>query len=132
MSKRTSPYERELDGILRSLEGRPSLLLHACCAPCSSYVIEYLAPYFDITLFYYNPNIHPAVEYDRRLQELKEFLPRFPAARGMALVEGAYDAEDFYRATRAREELDLQHEAEKGERCRRCYEFRMKAAYRIK
>ena len=146
MSKRTSPYERELDQILASLgglaagkpvdagggtAGKPGLLLHACCAPCSSYVIEYLAPYFEITIFYYNPNIHPQAEYDRRLEELKCFLPRFPAARGIRLVEGGYDPEDFYRATRAREEAALQHEAEKGERCRRCYALRLEAAYRF-
>ena len=155
MSKRSSPYERELDQILDSLPGmsgqsgglaeplgqdgtgndgkqspKPTLLLHACCAPCSSYVIEYLAGYFAITLFYYNPNIHPATEYDRRLQELKDFLPRFPAAKGISLIEGAYEPEDFFRATGVREEPDLRQEAEKGERCRRCYELRLRAAYR--
>ncbi|MBQ9538298.1 MAG: epoxyqueuosine reductase QueH, partial [Treponema sp.] len=135
MSKRTSPYERELDVILSALEGKgvpakPRLLLHACCAPCSSYVVEYLAGYFDMTLFYYNPNIHPKAEYERRLEELKGFLPRFPVASGVRLVEEAYEPEDFFRATGAREEPVLAHEAEKGERCRRCYEFRMKAAYR--
>lgn len=159
MSKRSSPYERELDQILASLpgqaadaglrpaelvrpsagvlplpeggapEGKPSLLLHACCAPCSSYVIEYLAPYFAITLFYYNPNIHPKAEYDRRLQELRDFLPRFPAARGIRLVEAGYDPEDFFTAAGVREEPDLRNEAEKGERCRRCYELRMRAAW---
>lgn len=149
MSKRSSPYERELDQILASLpsqawEGdagqpadgiqpqkKPTLLLHACCAPCSSYVIEYLAGYFAITLFYYNPNIHPKAEYDRRLQELKDFLPRFPAAKGISLIEGGYDPEDFFRATRVREEPDLRQEAEKGERCRRCYGLRLRAAYRV-
>ncbi len=161
MSKRTSPYERELDGILAALPGqagpaaadpqsggnclpgsnrqpcgdhspappKPSLLLHACCGPCSSYVIEYLARYFAITIYYYNPNIHPGAEYERRRDELLNFLPRFPAASGIQVVEGRYDPEDFYRATGVREEPDLQNEAEKGERCRRCYEFRMRAAW---
>lgn len=173
MSKRTSPYERELDGILAALPGqagpaaadpqpggsclpgsnrqpggsciagsthlpcgdhspappKPSLLLHACCGPCSSYVIEYLACYFAITIYYYNPNIHPMSEYERRRDELLNFLPRFPAASGIQVVEGRYDPEDFYRATGVREEPDLQNEAEKGERCRRCYEFRMRAAW---
>lgn len=149
MSKRSSPYERELDRILASLprmpgQGRgggtdkltpalskPTLLLHACCAPCSSYVIEYLAGYFAITLFYYNPNIHPTAEYDRRLQELKDFLPRFPAAKGISLIEGDYEPEDFFRAAGVRKEPDLRQEAEKGERCRRCYELRLRAAYRV-
>lgn len=159
MSKRTSPYERELDGILAALpkqagpadsdrqsggnrlpDGKrqpdstqtpqkPSLLLHSCCGPCSSYVIEYLARYFAITIFYYNPNIHPRAEYERRRDELSGFLPRFPAASGIQVVEGRYDPEDFYRATGVREDAELQKEAEKGERCRRCYEFRMRAAW---
>ncbi|MBP5464164.1 MAG: epoxyqueuosine reductase QueH [Treponema sp.] len=147
MSKRTSPYERELDSILASLPEqagpadadqqpggmqspkKPTLLLHACCGPCSSYVIEYLAQYFAITIFYYNPNIHPRAEYERRLEELAGFLPRFPAAGGIQLVEAPYLPEDFYRATGVREETELQKEAEKGERCRRCYEFRMRAAW---
>ena len=141
MSKRTSPYERELDSILAALPAagsvasgrrKPSLLLHACCAPCSSYVIEYLSRYFAITIYYYNPNIHPAQEYGRRRDELLDFLPRFLASTGttpgIQVIEGRYDPEDFYRATGVREEPELQTEAEKGERCRRCYEFRMKAA----
>lgn len=138
MSKRTSPYERELDGILAALPkqaeppaatGKPTLLLHACCGPCSSYVIEYLARYFAITIFYYNPNIHPKAEYERRRDELLNFLPRFPAASGIQVIEGHYNPDDFYRATGVREEPDLQKEAEKGERCRRCYELRMRAAW---
>ena len=82
-------YQSELDGILDRISAeeragapaaKPSLLLHACCAPCSSYVIEYLASYFDISIYYYNPNIHPQKEYERRLHELETFLPQFPPA----------------------------------------------------
>lgn len=115
---------------------KPRLLLHACCAPCSSYTLEYLLKYFDITIFYYNPNIHPAQEYARRLQELKEFLPRFLAdknalAGGTAradLQEAAYEPEEFFGAVQA-ERDNLQDEPERGERCRRCYQLRMEKAY---
>ncbi len=127
-------YQKQLDALLSELqkkEEKPSLLLHACCGPCSSYVLEYLAKYFAITVFYYNPNIYPPEEYFRRLNELKSFLPRFPPAREAAvkLVEAPYMPEEFYRATGVLEEKGLQTEPEKGERCRRCYLFRLTKAY---
>ena len=110
---------------------KPSLLLHACCGPCSSYCLETLVPYFDITIYYYNPNISPQQEYARRLSELEKFLTRFPAALsgGVKLVEATYDPEDFFTATNVRNEPELAAEPERGERCRRCYELRMKKAY---
>lgn len=110
---------------------RPSLLLHACCAPCSSYVIEYLSSFFEITILYYNPNIYPQEEYFRRLAELKKFLPNFPPAlqNKVKFVEQNYNPQDFYDSIKIKQEPQLAFEAEKGERCRRCYEFRMKKAY---
>lgn len=110
---------------------KPSLLLHACCGPCSSYVIEYLSNFFKITILYYNPNIHPEEEYQRRLNELKNFLPRFPPAvqNNVKLVELEYNPQDFFEATNVLKEKELQTEAEKGERCRRCYKFRMQKAW---
>ena len=110
---------------------KPSLLLHACCGPCSSYVIEYLSNFFKITILYYNPNIHPEEEYQRRLNELKNFLPRFPPAvqNNVKLVELEYNPQDFFEATNVLNEKELQTEAEKGERCRRCYKFRMQKAW---
>lgn len=126
-------YQKKLDDILSSLSAsggiceKPRLLLHACCAPCSSYVIEYLASYFDITIYYYNPNIHPDTEYFRRLNELKTFLGKIP--QKVNLIETSYDPEEFFTATNTRTETDLQTEGERGERCRRCYLFRMKKAY---
>lgn len=110
---------------------KPTLLLHACCGPCSSYCLETLVPYFDITIYYYNPNISPQQEYARRLSELAKFLARFPDAvsGGVKLVEAAYNPEDFYTATNVRNEPELAAEPERGERCRRCYELRMKKAY---
>ncbi len=114
-----------------SLLKKPTLLLHACCAPCSSYVIEYLSDYFDITIFYYNPNIHPESEYTRRLQELKTFLNSFPKAKtnNVKLVTPPYNPEDFFTATDVKNNPELQTEKEKGERCRRCYLLRMRKAY---
>ena len=110
---------------------KPTLLLHACCGPCSSYCIETLVPYFDITIYYYNPNISPQQEYDRRLSELAKFLARFPDAisGGVKLVEAQYNPEEFYDATNVRNEPELAAEPERGERCRRCYSLRMGKAY---
>ena len=131
-------YQKQLDEILKTVDAKrqtigrkQTLLLHACCAPCSSYVIEYLSEHFDITIFYYNPNIHPQAEYERRLAELQKFLTQFPLAvqHAVKLVVADYDPEDYFTATNVRLETDLQAEPEKGERCRRCYEFRMKKAW---
>lgn len=110
---------------------KPSLLLHACCAPCSSYVIEYLSSIFDITIYYYNPNIHPEEEYNRRLQELQNFLTKFPPAiqDKVKLITASYNPEDYFVATNTKNEIALQSEKERGERCRRCYYLRMKKAY---
>ena len=133
-------YQSELDGILDRISAeeragapaaKPSLLLHACCAPCSSYVIEYLASYFDIVIYYYNPNIHPRQEYERRLHELEAFLPQFPPAleNRVRLIHADYDAREFEDAVRIAENPELASETERGERCRRCYELRIKRAY---
>ena len=132
-------YQKELEKILEQIETekttvsykKPTLLLHACCGPCSSYVIEYLAKIFDITIYYYNPNIHPKEEYFRRLEELKKFLEQFPEAlqNSVKLVVDEYNPEEYFEATNVRFEKELQSEPEKGERCRRCYQFRMKRAW---
>lgn len=127
-------YQKKLDVILNELfekEDRPSLLLHACCGPCSSYVLEYLTKYFDITVFYYNPNIYPEEEYRRRFEELKKLYTNFPPALEgkVQVVEKSYNPEEFYRAVGTREEPALAIEPEKGERCRRCYQFRLQATY---
>ena len=128
-------YQKELDALLAAFQPettvKPSLLLHACCGPCSSYVLEYLFKYFDITVFYYNPNIYPQEEYQRRLAELRKLYETFPPALEgkVKVVEEAYAPEDFYKAVGTREEPELADEPEKGERCRRCYEFRLRRAF---
>ena len=128
-------YQKKLDELISDLEkvgsGKPSLLLHACCGPCSSYVLEYLYSHFDITVFYYNPNIYPQVEYERRLAELKKLYESFPPALEgkVKVIEQTYDPEDFYNAVGTRTTPELAEEPEKGERCRRCYEFRLRRAF---
>lgn len=127
-------FQKELDKIIDSVkiaEKKPSLLLHACCAPCSSYVIEYLAEFFNITIFYYNPNIYPIEEYERRLEELKHFLPRFDVAlkNNIKLEIQDYKPEEFYSAVDVKNQPELAKEKEKGERCRRCYKFRLEKAF---
>ena len=127
-------YQKQLEKILEHIKTahkKPKLLLHACCAPCSSYVIEYLSAYFDITILYYNPNIYPQEEYERRLSELQNFLPEFPPAvhNSVRLVVQEYNPQDFYTAIRINENPEMAQEKEKGERCRRCYAFRLRRAY---
>ena len=80
-------YQRKLDEITSKLgERRPRLLLHACCAPCSSYVLEYLNNLFDITLFFYNPNISTKAEYDKRADELKRLISEMPLEGNVSLI----------------------------------------------
>ena len=103
-------YQRDLDYIIRRLERTgevPHLLLHACCAPCSSYTIEYLSQYFKITLFYYNPNIAPDEEYRHRVAEIKRFVAEFKTKHPVTLIEGEYDPKKFYDAVRGLEATTL-------------------------
>jgi len=122
--------ENQIESILQSnLEKRPSLLLHACCAPCSSAVLEKLTKYFEIAIFYYNPNIHPESEYIRRRDELKDFISNFSIAKNIKIIIDSYNPEEYFIATNVRHEIELQTEKERGERCFRCYKFRMEKAF---
>ena len=126
-------FQKELDVILSKINtaDKPKLLLHACCGPCSSYVLEYLYKFFQITVFYYNPNIYPQEEYTRRLEELKNLYLKFPPALEgkIQVIEENYNPDDFYEAVKTKKEPELATEKERGERCRRCYEFRLKKAF---
>lgn len=113
-------YQVKLEEILDKLNNTPKLLLHACCAPCSSYVLEYLSNYFEITILYYNPNIYPDIEYNRRYNELKNFIPKRVYKNKVELIELPYNDKEYYQAVRGLELL-----GEKSERCYRCYTFRM-------
>ena len=95
---------------------KPRLLLHSCCAPCSSAVLERLLPDFDVTVFYYNPNIFPAQEYQKRLAEQKAFLKKL----GVPIIEGDYNSTEYYFAIQGKENLP-----EKSPRCYECYRFRL-------
>ena len=110
---------------------KPKLLLHACCGPCSSYCLEYLCNYFDITVYFYNPNIYPKTEHDRRLEELKNLYTKFPPVveNKIQLVEEKYIDKDYYTAIDIASNPDFATQPEKGERCRRCYSFRLQKAY---
>ena len=112
--------EKKIDGFVR--EGKvPRLLLHSCCAPCSSYVIEYLSQYFEITVFYYNPNISMEEEYKKRVAEQQRFIKEFPAKHKVSFIEGDYDTSVFYNTVKGYEKCK-----EGGERCFLCYELRLR------
>lgn len=119
-------YQKKMENIIESHTARgevPGLLLHSCCAPCSSYVLEYLSGYFAITVLYYNPNIYPAEEYRKRVAEQQEFIRRLPVKHPVSFQEGSYDTEAFYAAAKG-----LEGVPEGGERCFRCYELRLREA----
>lgn len=126
MNKRN--YQKELEQLIRKPEPgeeAPTLLLHSCCAPCSSYVLEYLSAYFRITVLYYNPNIYPESEYHTRAEEQKRFIAALPTTYPVDFTEGAYIPEDFYRCARGMERLP-----EGGARCFACYRLRLEEAAR--
>lgn len=119
-------YQKKLDAIIeKNLEGgvTPSLMLHSCCAPCSSYVLKYLSEYFRITLLYFNPNISPGEEYIKRVNEQKRLISELPVKNRVEFVEGRYEPSEFYDAVRGYE-----NEPEGGARCFICYELRLREA----
>ena len=116
-------FAQQMDAVLKTLDGtRPRLLLHACCGPCSSAVLEQLCQYFEITVLYYNPNTWPAEEYYRRGEELKKFVAAAHPL-GVTVVEDHYDPQEFYSAV-----TGLENEPERGSRCTICYRLRMRRA----
>lgn len=122
MNKRN--YQKELDSIIERHQAAgevPRLLIHACCAPCSSYVMEYLSRYFAIDFYYYNPNIDTAEEYEQRRAELVRLAAELPAVHPIGVVSEDYDPEHFYEIARGHEQ-----DPERGERCLRCYELRLR------
>ena len=121
-------YQLLLERTLKAIEGlenKKTLLLHACCAPCSSYVLEYLSKYFDITLFFYNPNIYPEEEFRFREDELRRLIREMPLPRGVNIISGRYEPTEFFDIARGYEELP-----EGDERCRRCYALRLEESAR--
>ena len=121
-------YQLLLERTLKAIEGlenKKTLLLHACCAPCSSYVLEYLSKYFDITLFFYNPNIYPEEEFRFREDELRRLIGEMPLPRGVNIISGRYEPSEFFDIARGYEELP-----EGDERCHRCYALRLEESAR--
>ena len=116
-------FQKELEKkleIIKKEEKVPTLLLHSCCAPCSSYVIEYLSDYFNITVFYYNPNISQDEEYCKRVHEQQRFIKEFPAKYPVSFIEGDYEPQKFFENVRGYEKC-----REGGERCFICYRMRL-------
>lgn len=116
-------YQKELEKTLSDFETKgiiPSLLLHSCCAPCSSYCLEYLTNYFHVTIYYYNPNISYKEEYDRRVQEQIRLIKTMPVKYPISFLEGTYEPEAFYQIAKG-----LEDQPEGGERCFACYELRL-------
>jgi len=116
-------YQLKLEEIIKSLDSTPRLLLHACCGPCSSYCIEYLSNYFEITILYYNPNIYPETEYSRRLNELIEFIPKRKYKNNVTVIEDNYNPKEYYDSVKGLELL-----GEKSKRCYECYKLRLDRA----
>lgn len=115
-------YQKKLDFIIENLnKKKPTLLLHCCCAPCSTYVLEYLSKYFKITIFYYNPNITDSDEYYKRVNEIKKFIFKQPFNCEYDFIEGKYVPELFFKISDG-----LENEKEGGDRCTRCYYMRLK------
>lgn len=116
-------YQKNLEKTINEIKSenkRPRLLLHSCCAPCSSYVLEYLNEIFDITIYFYNPNIFPEAEYISRFDEQKRFINEFIKEKNIDLINGDFDKDKFYEAVKG-----LESQPEGGERCLKCFELRL-------
>ena len=117
-------YQKKLDELIEKLQkenAKPTLLLHACCAPCSSYCLEYLSKTFDITVLFYNPNIESEMEFNKRVDELIRFIDECRSIEGVNLEILDYDNSEFYNAVEG-----LEDEKEGGVRCFKCYELRLR------
>lgn len=119
-------YQKKLDDTLCNIKKNgktPVLLLHVCCAPCSSYVLEYLTHYFNIVIFFYNPNISPDKEYVYRLEEVKRLVNEIPLENSVEIIEGEYNPQLFYELAKGLEALP-----ERSERCQKCISHRLEIA----
>lgn len=135
-------YQKQLEEVIeQNKNNRKKLLLHSCCAPCSSYVLEYLREYFDITVFFYNPNISSSIEYEKRVQEEIRLIEAYNRqvktgnfenmnstsnAGLIEILEATYEPSEFYEAIKGYE-----HCKEGGERCRKCFELRLRKSAKV-
>ncbi len=127
-------YQLELDKLINELQKKqtdaayrvPRLLLHSCCAPCSSYVLEYLSQYFEITVLYYNPNIFPEEEYRKRVAEQQRLIAELPTKHPVTFMEGRYQPEEFFAVAKGLEDVP-----EGGERCWKCFRLRLEETAKL-
>ena len=119
-------YDLEMEKQMENIEEGSKLLLHACCAPCSSAVLERLANFFKISIFYYNPNITEESEYLKRINELKRFVSVFKTKYPVEVIEGNYEPSKFIEMAKG-----LEEEPERGKRCYKCYELRLEETAKI-
>ncbi len=122
-------YQKELDALIEKNKADgivPKLMLHACCACCLSYVLEYLSPYFDIYVLYFNPNITQADEYEYRFSEVKRLISQMPLSRKATIVECDYTPAEYLNAVKG-----LEQEPERGLRCSVCFDMRLKETAKI-
>ena len=126
MQNNYSKMTEEIIEKIKDCNKKPSLLLHVCCAPCSSYVLEYLNEYFEITLYYYNPNISPESEYLFRLSELKRLTKEMPLSRAVKILYEPYGESEFLNISKGLENLP-----EGGARCKKCYRLRLEQTAKI-
>ena len=124
-------YQIELDRIIKKIEAEgttkvPTLLLHSCCAPCSSYVLEYLSDYFAITVYYYNPNIYPEGEYTRRIEEQEHLITSMSLKNPVKFVKGDYEPDKYYELIKGHE-----NDPEGGDRCAICFRLRLEEAAKL-
>ena len=118
-------YQRELEKIIEKNKKagiKPTLLLHVCCAPCSSYCLEYLTQYFDITIFFFNPNISVKEEYEYRLNEVEKFISLMKFENSVKICDSLYNPQEFFDKVKG-----LEKEPEGGKRCAECFELRLEA-----
>jgi len=122
-------YQKELEKKIIDIvknKTTPKLLLHSCCAPCSSYVLEYLSEYFDITIFYYNPNISPIEEFNKRIEEQKRLISKLPVKNKISFIEGNYENDKYEKLIKG-----LEMEKEGGSRCHLCYKLRLEETAKL-
>ena len=120
-------YQKELDRIIQKRgQKTPRVLLHSCCGPCSSSVLEYITQYFDVTLLWYNPNLYPKEEFDRRFKTQVELIEKMGLADKVDILAEPWKSEDYYRRIKG-----LENEPEGGKRCAECFRLRLLETARL-
>lgn len=119
-------YDLLMEEQIKNMNEGSTLLMHACCAPCSSACLERLGNYFDISILYYNPNITDKDEYLKRVEEIKRFISGFKTKYPIKLIEGRYDPKEFFEIAKG-----LEDEPERGKRCFKCYKLRLEETAKV-